>query len=323
MTMTTTEQEFLRELDKKPWTAAAEPPRIATYRRALFAMIIAAVVCGAGACKEGRSMITIPCRTCIMRGTALSGLPAVDRDAIVQDAYSLINNAIWNQADIVFLGCCQEIPVIDDPVPTLHAEGELAFGNTHILPSSEMLNAYQACADAWAAKTSITGSQTGFTEGPVVIIARDITTNLGSPVPDIGITNPRPTSTNVCQSPRNLTAADVAGRFSIVPEPAMFGPRINQHMVGNMPQSLAHELGHQLLLEHGNGLDDDGNGTMPPAPGPRLFDSRCDPAESGGSETHSGANSLMGAWFGQTNLTPLQIELARDAARVWPGHTGN
>jgi hypothetical protein len=228
----------------------------------------------------------------------------------------MMNQTIWNQAGIVFLGCCQEIPVIEDPDPMFGHKGDIAMGNTR-MPSSEMDHAFQSCAAKWAQKPG------HFSDGPVVIIARDVTGLRGSYVEDLGITNPANSShAPLCQFPRALTPADVVGRYSIVTEQARFGPRGDQRNVGNLVAVLAHEMGHQLLLSHGNGIDDDGNGTMPPNPGPRLFDSECDPAESGSTEASVGAGSLMGAQFGSTSLTPLQVELARDAAKAWPGHVG-
>ena len=36
--------------------------------------------------------------------------------------------------------------------------------------------------------------------------------------------------------------------------------------------TLAHELGHAMLLGHGNGLDDNHDGLLPPTTGIRRFD---------------------------------------------------
>jgi hypothetical protein len=90
---------------------------------------------------------------------------------------------------------------------------------------------------------------------------------------------------------------------------------------------LAHELGHNLYLGHGNGLDDDGDGRPAFATGRRRYDQYCDPdwllapqnidvAEDVGSATHC---SLMQAAACSSDVRPLQAETARGVARYMPG----
>src|SRR5207253_1989956 len=75
---------------------------------------------------------------------------------------------------------------------------------------------------------------------------------------------------------------------------------------------LAHELGHALMLAHGDGLDNDGNGTQPPANGVRRFDQDCDSQEFQHIDQANGAQggSLMSEGGNLKTLTPLQVELA-------------
>src|SRR5439155_6310003 len=68
----------------------------------------------------------------------------------------------------------------------------------------------------------------------------------------------------LCIAPRRLTAIDTDYAFV---QDGQFGNFQNEDAL-----VLAHELGHVLLLGHGNGLDDDHNGTLPPGPGVRLYD---------------------------------------------------
>ena len=80
---------------------------------------------------------------------------------------------------------------------------------------------------------------------------------------------------------------------------------------------LGHELGHALLLGHGDGIDQGPIiGSEPPTAGPRPFDEYCDPAEPQES------CSLMDPVYARcTELTALQIELARAAAAARDGTT--
>lgn len=90
---------------------------------------------------------------------------------------------------------------------------------------------------------------------------------------------------------------------------------------------LAHELGHNLLLGHGNGLDDDGDGLLPGLAGPRRYDEICDPdwlvppRNTDVAEDVGSANpcSLMQNFACSTTLRPLQVETARGVAGFVPG----
>jgi len=199
------------------------------------------------------------------------------------------------------------------PRPEYGREGEIAFGNNNRV-SAEMQDACEECAAAWASKPG------QFIDGPVVIFVRDVTYPRGVYAPQLGITTPRPTNADLCLHPRFLTAADVNGSCSFVIEPNGFGYRGDQKQGSTLPV-LAHELGHQLLLFHGNGLDDDLNGKQPPEAGQRLFDSECDSHEYSVIEMGASGSSLMGAIAGDRHLTSLQIELARAAALAWPNHS--
>jgi hypothetical protein len=90
---------------------------------------------------------------------------------------------------------------------------------------------------------------------------------------------------------------------------------------------LAHELGHNLFLSHGNGLDDNGDGRPAGMTGSRRYDQYCEPgwllapgnsvlAEDVGSATTC---SLMQTSSCSANIRPLQRETARGVARHLPG----
>ena len=100
---------------------------------------------------------------------------------------------------------------------------------------------------------------------------------------------------------------------------------------------IAHELGHDLLLGHGNGLDDNGDGLIPSNdgltlsnPGDRRYDHYCDSlgtnedpptgqCEGLDADEDDPASVMNAATTPCMKLWPLQIEQARAAARLKPG----
>jgi hypothetical protein len=258
--------------------------------------------------------ITVAVRPCALAGTSWAQVPQADLNDGVVDLFNELNQVVWSQAQISFLACCQDVPVIADPDASRGPAGSIFTPGTQ--PSIEMEAAAAACAGEWARKAALT-TGTGFDQGPIVIFVSDTTDASGSPLSSLGVTTPPRTFPNLCVAPRSLTASDVEQQYIVSIEPAQYGFRQPRNGQGSAMQTLAHELGHTLLLSHGDGLDNNLNGVAPPSPGPRLFD-KCDAAaEQFAAET----GSLM-SHGRATLLTPLQIELAREAAAVWPGHVG-
>ena len=122
----------------------------------------------------------------------------------------------------------------------------------------------------------------------------------------------------MCGNPRNLTAADVTQMLQIAHyDPAMY--KIIPYTAETFEPSrvVAHELAHTMMLGHGNGLDDNADGLLPPTLGRRRFDEYCD-VKGSMEDTTGGTLMLPGA---DKNLTPLQREMARATARLVPGAT--
>ena len=95
----------------------------------------------------------------------------------------------------------------------------------------------------------------------------------------------------------------------------------------NASRFLAHELGHNLFLGHGNGLDDNHDGRPAGIAGPRRYDEYCDRAwlkppantvlvEDIGTAT---TGSLMQHTSCSADLRRLQVQTARGVVRLRPG----
>jgi hypothetical protein len=131
----------------------------------------------------------------------------------------------------------------------------------------------------------------------------------------------------LCGHPRQLVATDIsnANRFPFV---VIVEPQHSSTFV----HALAHELGHNLFLGHGNGIDDDRDGKEAGRPGPKRYDEYCDPrgfippantvlAEDEitppvDCETNGSLMRVSGSCL---RIRPLQIETARGVAPHMPG----
>jgi hypothetical protein len=299
---------------------------------------------------EQRDVIGIPLRPCFLEGTQL----AFDSDsqkpikpgqlAPAGDVIRLIdqiNDQTWlKHARIAFRAAVSPgVPVIKDPdtrptlsgMPTMPGEVDVpAFFQTS--PASEPGMVKTACELAWQ---NIDSSQKGM---PAVFVRRFL--NAGNtlgfvPKAELELIQssarvPPTTSTRLCQQPRQLVVGDVThvGWTQLLEPDA----RIPTNSFAQTVHTLAHELGHALLLGHGNGLDDDGNGTPPPQPGPRRFDEYCDtmgigppngtPLEDARTPFVSCEATESVMHVSNPNcflLQPLQVEQARAAAKLVPG----
>jgi hypothetical protein len=70
---------------------------------------------------------------------------------------------------------------------------------------------------------------------------------------------------DLCGWPTRLSAADVSPSFVVMVDQSRLGS------AGDKSKRLAHELGHNLLLGHGNGLDDNRDGRAVGVRGPRRY----------------------------------------------------
>ena len=315
--------------------------------RAFVCLVALFVLNSCGPINSGA--IFIPLRVCVVRGSSLTLKPLGQRassslddpnnyivngtqsvDDFVYTAVEDLNAKVWRDgANITFSPQSHalpngRIPIIDDPFPpgsdqTKNGPGR--FGdisrpnNLDPQPGTEAYTAYQACQKAWADAPQVGGR--------FVIVARDIVGPLGVPTNDLGFgpshaeTLFRNNGNDFCVFPRHLLQQDLIDKYVIIVDPVQMNAKS-----GVFYHVLAHELGHTLLLGHGDGLDNDQNGLLPPAAGPRKFDVDCDGPEfvKFDSADTAKTHSIMDVAGAVSNtITPLQKELVRDAAVLVPG----
>jgi hypothetical protein len=271
-----------------------------------------------------RWLLQVPVQMCAVEGSQLAaGRQPGQLVAPGQllETLAAVNDTVWYpKAQVAFSTATESvIPVIADPIPPAGGNGQL--GDIHIGTRTEAGKARDLCSQAWQAMLPRR-------PGIPVINSRDFVGGaaLGvAPGPPLGlyVASHKAFSgqrgDDLCGFPLRLSAADVSGNFVVMKDQRSLGSaRIS---------TLAHELGHNLFLGHGNGLDDNQDGLAVGSPGPRRYDEYCDPAwlappqnvtlvEDQGTPTPC---SLMHHFSCSLDIRPLQIETARGVARVVPG----
>jgi hypothetical protein len=281
-------------------------------------------------------MFQVPVRMCVLEGSALAAGKSPGETIEGKQLLALlesVNKDIWfPNAQVAFSSAIESaFPVIADPTPP----GPQTCGLRGDLDAAGFANgdgpfAETACATAWRQRYPDK-------VGIPIIFARDfcdsgsIKGGAAGPAAQLYVKSRKVFSgargDDLCGVPKHLTGADITNQFRkpfvIIIDPAR-DPAVRNH--------LAHELGHNLFLGHGNGLDDDRNGTSAGRPGPRRYDEYCDPGwflptdDSKLAEEVSvpfinceQSSSLMNESASCSNLQPLQVETARDVARLMPG----
>ena len=229
-------------------------------------------------------LFQIPVRMCVLEGSELAGTRAAGDTIAGSGLMALlesVNQDIWfPQAQIAFSSVIETgVPVIADPTPPSAIEcgrlGDLAVAGFAL---EDAPDAERACAAAW--ENRYPGRH-----GIPVIFARafcDSGSILGgAPPPDRGlyVAGASPLTgrrgDDLCGVPKHLTQDDIINEsrspFVVLVEPA----RLNADTARN---NLAHELGHNLFLGHGNGFDDNMDGMPAGRAGPKRYDEYCDPA---------------------------------------------
>lgn len=261
-----------------------------------------------------RWLYQLPVQICAIEGSAAAagGKPgAMAPIGRALTTLAKVNEDIWYpQAQVAFSTATdQSIPVIADR-STYYGQ----VGDIELFLSTEAQEAADACTSAWQLRFPgrpgipfvIPRSffQAGLTAGVAPRPPREL--QVASSVSGSGQRGDA-----LCGYPVKLEPRDLVKPFVVIPD-------FTWDKFGNATFALAHELGHNLYLGHGNGLDDNGDGLSAGSPGPRRYDDYCDPGGAAEDVNNPTGCSLMHENACKA-LRPLQVETARGVAIYRPG----
>lgn len=242
--------------------------------------------------------IYVPVRWCVVEGSPPTQ-PSTNTDAALV-SYLAQADRIWTpQSGISFYPAVtaqgSHYESIADPTTALGLSGDVQILGDDLFQDPEAMQVREECLARWQSEPQALGL--------IVVDIGYFLARSGARDPTLGITSPTPAALlespmRYCGEPRAILPSDVADGFSLVMDES-------ERNFGNPVTGLAHELGHLLLLKHGDGLDNDGDG---------VYDSFCDPFEQ---DTGTSLMTLEAPTT--TVITSLQASTARDAARAAPG----
>jgi hypothetical protein len=256
----------------------------------------------------------------------VTGTSAASVDQHVTDLIEQVNSIWVAGANIAFFSVPPQsndgrIPIIEDPLTAPGESGDLEQEEGTPSLSYEVGLAVDECNQAW---TKDLGANP---PGIPIVLARGFvnpagtydTVMVGAEDPLSGVyMRAAQEGRDLCSRSRTVLAEDVAGRSVVVQtRPKDVHGQLVWNDIPVLALVVAHELGHSLLLQHGDGRDNDGNG---------RFDYGCDTPEFNQFDLVApyDQRTIMDPYTNPdwTRITPLQAQLARAAAAVTPGTIG-
>lgn len=260
---------------------------------------------------ELSDLIQVPCRWCVIEGSPQAEGKKAGELVSGDKLLSLLqkaNDKSWTpDAHIAFRSALAPgIPVVSAPPVKYGQPGDIES------PGWDETGAKIECEQRWD-KLDPTA------KGIILLNSRVIWGfEAFAPAPVHGLQIGGERGDDLCGHPRNLLVSDVTPEYVVISDQAVWG----KYFSGDPANTLAHELGHVLLLGHGDGLDNNSDGLLPPTPGIRRYDQYCDPLgntdafpDEDNATTENSVMDYSGSW----DLKPLQIEQARAAAKLVPG----
>jgi hypothetical protein len=265
----------------------------------------------------GNQVIQVPLRWCAVQGSTAAANPGAlgepDTDNVLWRRHERATDRILIPgANITFRSAVTaavlqnaNFPIIDDPTPpTSGGPGILGDIVDPTVNNAEWTALLNSCTTAW---TNLAAGLGATILGPIAVNINRFVDNAGNPTNLWGwggftSFTWSPASANLCSNPAAATSAQ-GGSIVVVDFSVTSAAATDARLI-------AHELGHVLRLGHGNGVDDDSDGSFDD----NVF--TCDP-----SETANTPASVMHPTItsGNDTVTALQRTTSRAMATVYSG----